>query len=96
VPTEPGLDEQECLLDWVVIRRVRRQVKELATCYMLEPAFDRNSTRPSLILNECTNLLCMVNVAVVEDENTARSGIWVHEWNLQVRVSNAECVEQEW
>ena len=57
-----GLDDQECLLDGVEVRGIKGEVNELAA---------------KLDFYDLADFLRMVNVAVLKDENTLRTGVGI-------------------
>jgi hypothetical protein len=75
MPPDVRLDEGECLLDRIQVRRVRREIKQLdASTYMLLGRTKPHSRADHLLcFAKFSNLRNVVDRAIVHDQYTARS-----------------------
>jgi hypothetical protein len=83
IPSQKGFDGRKCLLDWVEIRRIRREIDQTGTFRNIEVNSKiLSADLTALCFNKMTYRFVVMNCAVIQNNNTPLSRIWIKLWGL--------------
>ena len=78
ISMKKSLDDQECLLYWVIVGGVWWKLFNMAACYVGEQHPKAGTViELTITLHKVFNLLCVVNTSIIHHKHTPWTRVWV-------------------